>query len=240
MLVAIHQPNLFPRLKVVQKLALADLWIVLDDVQFARQEYQNRAFLCPDRAGQPPRWCTVPVTLPSGRSSIIRDVIPNGGDPVEVIERGLRASFSDEILTEKLLSALRAGYEEARPIATLGVASTVEMISIVQSAPRVLFASELRATPEPKSAGLVQLCKTVGATTYLADSGAANYLDEMQMLDVGIDVIWQVWRPPNGNFPGVHLRNGSGLNVLMRDADAFAEATAVCPVSRHRSRAAVS
>lgn len=47
MIVAIHQPNLFPRLKILQKLALADIWIVLDNVQYCQREYQNRTLIVP-------------------------------------------------------------------------------------------------------------------------------------------------------------------------------------------------
>ncbi|NED93467.1 WbqC family protein [Streptomyces sp. SID11233] len=38
---AIHQPNLFPRLTTLAKLFAADYWIVLDDVQFTRRDYQH-------------------------------------------------------------------------------------------------------------------------------------------------------------------------------------------------------
>jgi hypothetical protein len=44
-LCAIHQPNLFPRLTTLAKLFAADYWIVLDDVQFTRRDYQHRARL---------------------------------------------------------------------------------------------------------------------------------------------------------------------------------------------------
>ncbi|MFE7111305.1 WbqC family protein [Streptomyces sp. NPDC057575] len=38
---AIHQPNLLPRLSTVAKILAADVWIVLDDVQFARRDFQH-------------------------------------------------------------------------------------------------------------------------------------------------------------------------------------------------------
>jgi hypothetical protein len=44
LLCAIHQPNFFPRLSTLAKLFTADIWVVLDDVQFARRDYQHR---CP-------------------------------------------------------------------------------------------------------------------------------------------------------------------------------------------------
>lgn len=42
---AIHQPNLFPRLSTLAKLHAADIWVVLDDVQFTRGVYQQRCRL---------------------------------------------------------------------------------------------------------------------------------------------------------------------------------------------------
>jgi hypothetical protein len=36
---AIHQPNLFPRTSTVAKLLAADVWVVLDDVQFYARDY---------------------------------------------------------------------------------------------------------------------------------------------------------------------------------------------------------
>lgn len=42
---AIHQPNFLPRLSTVSKLLASDVWIVLDDVQFCRRDYQHRARL---------------------------------------------------------------------------------------------------------------------------------------------------------------------------------------------------
>jgi hypothetical protein len=44
---AIHQPNFFPRLSTIAKLYTADAWIILDDVQFARRDYQHRCRLAP-------------------------------------------------------------------------------------------------------------------------------------------------------------------------------------------------
>ncbi len=44
-LCAIHQPNFLPRLTTLAKLFAADYWIVLDDVQFTRRDYQHRARL---------------------------------------------------------------------------------------------------------------------------------------------------------------------------------------------------
>jgi hypothetical protein len=71
---AIHQPNLFPRLSTLAKLFASDVWVALDDVQFARQDYQQRCRLASigDIASQ--QWMTVPVHLPDGRATVINKV----------------------------------------------------------------------------------------------------------------------------------------------------------------------
>ncbi|MFI5963073.1 WbqC family protein [Streptomyces asoensis] len=70
-LCAIHQPNLFPRLSTLAKLYSADRWIVLDDVQFARRDYQHRARLAALDDPSRQQWLTLPTHLPYGRRTLI-------------------------------------------------------------------------------------------------------------------------------------------------------------------------
>jgi hypothetical protein len=70
LLCAIHQPNFLPRLSTLAKLYAADIWIILDDVQFTRRDYQHRCYLAPvPDARLPGRWLTLPVHLPGGRET---------------------------------------------------------------------------------------------------------------------------------------------------------------------------
>lgn len=76
MLCAIHQPNFLPRLSTLAKLYTADIWIVLDDVQFTRRDYQHRCYLAPAPGTPlPGRWVTLPVQLPRGRATPIKDAL---------------------------------------------------------------------------------------------------------------------------------------------------------------------
>ncbi|MFJ2420726.1 WbqC family protein [Streptomyces brevispora] len=74
-LCAIHQPNFLPRLTTLAKLFAADYWIVLDDVQFTRRDYQHRTRLAAldDQTRQ--RWLTIPTYLPHGRPALVRDAV---------------------------------------------------------------------------------------------------------------------------------------------------------------------
>ena len=48
------------------KLYAADIWIILEDVQFTRRDYQHRCYLTPvPDAHLPGRWLTLPVPCPA-------------------------------------------------------------------------------------------------------------------------------------------------------------------------------
>ncbi|HEX2903366.1 MAG TPA: WbqC family protein [Jatrophihabitans sp.] len=236
MIVAIHQPNLFPRLKVLQKLAFADSWIVLDDVQFAQREYQNRAYFFPTTEGQPPRWCSLPVSLPYGRDTRIQDVLASPGG-ISRVRNVLDACFSET--GDAAWESLAGGYEPSRPLVSAGIATTVNLLKNV-SAPHILLASQLRTEALPRSEGIAQLCSLVGADTYLADSGAAAYLDITLLGRSGVDVVWQVWADPgrwHDELDGIDCRNGSALNILCRLPDRYTELLEVTSFARSKERA---
>src|ERR1051325_6353530 len=58
MLVARHQPEHMPWLGFFEKLLSADLFVLLDDVQFSRGDFQNRNRVKGQGGAQ---WLTVPV-----------------------------------------------------------------------------------------------------------------------------------------------------------------------------------
>src|SRR5437868_14445339 len=72
MRVAIHQPHYLPWLGLLHRMAEADLFIVLDHVQFERGNYQNRTQV---RVNGAPHWLTVPVLQRSQKERIVEKTI---------------------------------------------------------------------------------------------------------------------------------------------------------------------
>jgi len=63
MLVAIHQPNYLPWLGYFAKIAAADVFIFLDDVQFSKGSYTNRVQIARDGKSV---WLTLPIRCDFG------------------------------------------------------------------------------------------------------------------------------------------------------------------------------
>jgi hypothetical protein len=70
-IVAIHQPNYFPWLGYFYKIARADIFVLLDDVQFSKSSYTNRVQILFNGR---PRWLTVPIRVSLGQ--LINTVLP--------------------------------------------------------------------------------------------------------------------------------------------------------------------
>ena len=71
MIVSIHQPEHFPYLGFFQKMQKSDLFVILDNVKFKKNNFQNRnRFL--NKSGND-EWFTIPVEK-KANSKLIRDV----------------------------------------------------------------------------------------------------------------------------------------------------------------------
>src|SRR5512135_2324692 len=77
MLVAIHQPNFLPWLGYFDRMVNADLFVLLDHVQFERRNYQNRTLI---RLEDEARWLTVPVVQLSQKERIVEKRVDNPPD----------------------------------------------------------------------------------------------------------------------------------------------------------------
>ena len=58
MIIAVHQPQYLPWLGYFDKIDRADVFVLLDNVQFKKNEWQNRNRI---KTAQGPQWLTVPV-----------------------------------------------------------------------------------------------------------------------------------------------------------------------------------
>lgn len=177
---AVHQPNFFPRLSTLAKLYAADVWVILDDVQFSRRDYQHRCYLPAAGAALPARWLTVPVHLPAGRATLIKDVRIADPDLTARRVRGLLGQYFRKSPHRAAIRHLLAEAEDA-VASTAGVAEVSERttISLLNAAgwPGRVCRSSGTAAAAGRSERLADLTTAVGATAYLCGTGGSRYLD---------------------------------------------------------------
>lgn len=215
---AIHQPNLFPRLSTLAKLHAADTWVVLDDVQFTRGAYQQRCRLAAPRDPTCQQWLTVPVHLPHGRATPIRQV--RVIDPAATrhrLHRLIQQYYARSRYWpafEPALTEVLATLDTTDLLADLSEASTRALLTLAGWRGTVLRSSDLTARID-KSQRLAELTCAAGATTYLCGTGGARYLDRWPFALHGLEVV--LFTAPAHGDPRIWQGAGklSALRALM-------------------------
>ncbi|GAA3488103.1 WbqC family protein [Streptomyces cremeus] len=195
-LCAIHQPNLFPRLTTLAKLFAADYWIVLDDVQFSRRDYQHRARLAAIGAPGRQQWLSVPTHLPSGRPTLIRDALVDNAELARRRTAGmLRQNFGASPHWPSLVQALDPVLDTFATGRTAAIAetSTRVLLGLLGWRGQILSSSLLSARPG-RSLRPADLAAATGARAYLCGTGGMTYLDPVPFAARNIAVA--SFRPP--------------------------------------------
>lgn len=192
MRIAIHQPQFLPWLGYLDKVDRADLFVVLDSVQFKKNEWQNRNRI---RTAQGWQWLTVPVLHNFGQP--IKDVRINQTTEWRAKHlRALEMHYARAAHRERVLSGLRALY--AHPwdrLADLNLAVIRWLLDAFGITTPLRLSSEMQLREEPTDR-LIDICRAVGATHYLAGAGAAGYLDMKKFDASGIVLDNQEFRHP--------------------------------------------
>jgi hypothetical protein len=199
MLVAIHQPHFQPWLGYLDRMRQADLFIVLDHVQFERRNYQNRGRI---RLDGHEHWLTVPVQQHSQHERILDKQIAYpapgtsrwwGADHVRTLRHAYRnAPFLDHYIPpfQEILESRREHLIDI----------DLAMLDFFRKALAIdtpmVRSSELGVSGM-KSDLILQLCQAVGADTYLAGMGGSrDYLDRAAFTRAGIEIAWQDFQHP--------------------------------------------
>ncbi|MGW6021055.1 WbqC family protein [Streptomyces sp. NPDC055099] len=188
---AIHQPNLFPRLATLAKLYAADRWIILDDVQFARRDYQHRTRLANLNDPGTRQWLTLPTHLPHGRPTLIHQARLAAPDrsrrtTAQLIQQHYGRSRYWHVIHEALVPVL-AGFTTTDHLADIAETSTRTLLTTLGWHGEVFRSSELTARGG-RSERLADLAAATGSTAYLCGTGGMRYLDPAPFDDHSIAV----------------------------------------------------
>lgn len=198
MVVVIHQPHFLPWLGYLHRMAQADLFIVLDHVQFERSNYQNRTMIRIDDAV---RWFTLPVLQRSHKERISEKLLENSGD-------GPRWWGPNHF------STLRHAYRDAPyfglyapQFKKLFSTRFERLVQMNEAALELLRDAFGIRTPLARSSELgvegakaelvLNLCRAVGADTLLAGfGGSRGYLREDEFARAGVRITWHKFNHP--------------------------------------------
>jgi len=166
MIVTIHQPEHFPYMGFFQKLSNADIYVILDNVKFRKNYFQNRNLII-NKFGKD-EWLSIPVKK-SSNSSLIKDVeICNETNWRSKIIHTVKQNFDLDVNNVY-------NHDKLIDINIASINFAFDMLNFKK--PKFVIASDLNVSGS-KSELLANITKAVGGTTYLSGPSGKDYLDE--------------------------------------------------------------
>jgi len=225
---AIMQPTYLPLVGYLDLIDRVDIFVFLDNVQFARHSWQQRNQL---RGPEGLERISVPV-LKSGRLDLRVDEVqiqigtfPN--DHLALIERRYQKATQFAALWPGLRSVIAAA-EAHRSLSRLNQEAVRYLCSAFGIERRMEVASVLPVGGR-RSDRIAALCKVVGADTYLTPPGAVEYLREDRAVFAAADItvvvqsyqhpLWtQLYEPftPFASSIDLLFNEGSGSLAILR------------------------
>jgi len=196
MILTIHQPEHLPWLGFFHKAAQVDLLVILDNVQYRKNYFQNRNKI---RTSNGWAWLTVPVLTKGEFSQSIWQV--------EIDNR------SGPRWKQKCWSTMQQHYSKAeywlthkRFFEDLYASDWTHLLNLNQAIMgylfrclgmdiRVIKSSDMKVVGR-SSALLLNICQELGADTYLSGISGKDYLDMDSFASAGIEVRFQEFHHP--------------------------------------------
>lgn len=155
---SIHQPNYFPRPAFFNKIDKSDVFVLLNDCQFEKGGYTNRTLL---NINGKDVWMTIPL---KNKNDFINNIyVDNQFDWRRKHITTIKNNFKKDIniLNDNMLSII----------------TTDTILSFVKDKSKIISSSML-AVDTTGTQRLIDICKAVGADTYISGLGGKLYMDE--------------------------------------------------------------
>jgi len=196
-IVAIHQPNFLPWLGFFDKIAHADVFVLLDNVQFPKKGgiWTNRVQILMNGK---PHWLTVPVDRSFHGTKPINEILINNKTNwrekmIKSLQQNyIKTSYFKEVMpiVESLINYSTENLSEynIKSIRTLA-----ELVGLPTD--HIVLASTLD-TEGTSNDRLISITKRVGGAVYMCGGGAEGYQDEEKFVSAGLKLTYQHFSHP--------------------------------------------
>ena len=195
MIVSINQPAYLPWLGYFHRIAVSDVHIVLDHVQFEKNSFTNRNKV---RIKEGWCWLTVPLKTKGKFRNLYIDRLEIASEPrwADKHWATIRLNYAKAAYFAQHASFFQRIYGERRDyFMDLTREITTYLLGALEIKTPILFSSKMRVEGE-KDKLILNLCRTVGAKVYISGPLGKNYLREELFQDVGIKVVYHNYNHP--------------------------------------------
>jgi hypothetical protein len=194
--ISINQPAFFPWLGYFHRIAISDIHVVLDDVQFEKNSYTNRNKIkTPDGT----LWLTVPL-ITSGRFgdlAINKIEIVKGGKWEKKIVESVRQFYRKAPFFKEYFPFIEDTFlnHEWTLLNDLILHLNSYFLSVLEINTPIVYSAQL-GTEGTKSDLVLNICKKMGCKTYISGPLGKNYINEESFAINDINITYHEYNHP--------------------------------------------
>lgn len=194
MRLTIHQPEFLPWLGFLHKISLADTVVILDDIQYRHQYFQNRNKI---RTKDGWTWLIIPVMHQALDEWQINKVeIDEKNRWRRKIIGSIEVNYSKcPFFTEYWPELKEIFNKDYNRLIDLNMEIIRYFFRVFGMERKILFSSEFGLSSK-KGELVFDICKTTGATTYISGISGKEYLDMARFAQAEIPVEFQEFHHP--------------------------------------------
>ena len=204
MILTAHQPAYLPWLGLFHKIALADVYIYMDDVKYSKSDYSNRNLIKDLQGGK--RWLTVPLKT-GGSDSISFDKLTI--DNTQPWQRKhwnlIRLTYMKAPYFDKYATFFENVYLQTwRRLVDLNEYMLRWFLEVLDIRVDIRKSSDCNFSGS-KSDLVLDMCKKLGANRYIFGENGTKYADVESFAQENVDLHFQKYNHPtysqiNGGF----------------------------------------
>jgi len=215
-IICIRQPGYLPNIGFFKKVQSSDVFVYLDDAQYAIRSWDNRNKI---RNGNKTAWLTIPVVHPYHKKlnqveiSYTKDWVNNH---INLIEANYSKAPYFNNYWEEIKSIIEKKWIK---LIELNIALIEHCILLLEISTERRKSSELKVN-QMGTKRLLEICEKLGATTYRSGIMGKEYLDEKIFKEKDINVIYENFQHPTYHQQGKEfLFNMSIIDLLFNEGD---------------------
>ena len=183
MIVAIHQPNYAPWCGYFSKMRACDVFVFYDDAQMTKNSYINRCLM--NNQGRQ-SWLTVPVRFNLGDK--INQVIVSDVRWKHKHIQTLRSVYGRAQFFKEVFGLIEPIYlNSGNSLSQINISIIRFIANYLGLSCRIVLSSSI---PSEKSSDdrLIDICRALGADTYVSGKGGDNYQDHEKFKKAGVNL----------------------------------------------------
>ncbi|MDR2438718.1 MAG: WbqC family protein [Planctomycetaceae bacterium] len=214
MILSAHQPAYLPWLGYLHKIAICDIFVILDDVQFEKNSFTNRNKI---KTPQGEHWLTIPVQNKSHLEKVISQLeIDNKTSWRDKHRKTISQIYKKAPFYKEFADWLEKIYsQEWTNLVDLTEQMNDHFLKQIGITTKLIRQSELNCSKK-KQELILELCEKTKADIYISGSLGKNYIDPQYFTDHGIRIYFQEYHhPAYPQLYGEFLPYMSCLDLLM-------------------------